>query len=132
MFILVQKLLHTCYRIVDREASLKFYTEIFDFTISRDRKFPEHGFDLVYLVVPGSNFELELTYNYDSEPYEIGNGFSHMAIGVDDLQAQHQKCLDAGYETTELKGLPGHDPSYFFVSDPDGYRLEVMLNKKDG
>lgn len=126
---MVQTLLHACYRVHDLEASLKFYTQVFDFTINRERKFPEHGFDLVYLVVPGSNFELELTYNYDADPYEIGNGFSHLAIGVDDLEAVHEKCQASGYETTELKGLPGSDPSYFFVTDPDGYRLEVMRNK---
>ncbi|MBK0348084.1 VOC family protein [Aerococcaceae bacterium zg-ZJ1578] len=125
-----QTLLHACYRVHNLEASLKFYTEIFDFTISRERKFPEHGFDLVYLVVPGSDFELELTYNYDADPYVIGNGFSHLALGVDDLEAIHAKCKESGYETTDMKGLPGNPPSYFFVTDPDGYRLEVMRNKK--
>lgn len=125
---MAQTFLHACYRVHDLEASMKFYREVFDFTVARERKFPEHGFDLVYLVVPGSDFELELTYNYDSEPYSIGNGFSHLALGVDDLASIHAKCLESGYETTEMKGLPGSDPSYFFVSDPDGYRLEVMLN----
>lgn|SRR5699024_716476 len=126
---MTQTLLHACYRVYDLEASIKFYTEVFDFTVSRERRFPEHGFDIIYLVVPGSDFELELTYNYDSDRYEIGNGFSHLAIGVDDLQAIHAKCKESGYETTELKGLPGSEPSYFFVTDPDGYRLEVMRNK---
>ena len=126
---MAQTLLHACYRVYDIEASIKFYTEVFDFTVSRERRFPEHGFDIIYLVVPGSDFELELTYNYDSDRYEIGNGFSHLAIGVDDLQAIHAKCKESGYETTELKGLPGSEPSYFFVTDPDGYRLEVMRNK---
>ena len=126
---MAQTLLHACYRVYDLEASIKFYTEVFDFTVSRERRFPEHGFDIIYLVVPGSDYELELTYNYDSDRYEIGNGFSHLAIGVDDLQAIHTKCKESGYETTELKGLPGSEPSYFFVTDPDGYRLEVMRNK---
>ena len=126
---MAQTLLHACYRVYDLEASIKFYTEVFDFTVSRERRFPEHGFDIIYLVVSGSDFELELTYNYDSDRYEIGNGFSHLAIGVDDLQAIHAKCKESGYETTELKGLPGSEPSYFFVTDPDGYRLEVMRNK---
>lgn len=125
---MAQTFLHACYRVHNLEASMKFYTEVFDFTVSRERKFPEHGFDLVYLVVPGSDFELELTYNYDAEPYIIGNGFSHLALGVDDLESIHAKCLASGYETTEMKGLPGSKPSYFFVSDPDGYRLEVMIN----
>lgn len=121
-----QILLHACYRVYDLEASLKFYKEVFDFEISREKRFPEHGFDIIYLLLPGDDFELELTYNYDSEPYTIGNGFSHIAIGVEDLKAQHEKCKAAGYETTELKGLPGQEATYFFVTDPDGYRLEVM------
>ena len=125
-----QKLLHTRYRILDREASLAFYTQVFDFKIMRDRRFPDDGFDIIYLQVPGSDFELELTYNYESDPYTIGNGFSHMAIGVDDLNAVHQKCQESGYETTPLKSLPGSDSQYFFVTDPDGYRLEVMDNAK--
>ena len=125
---MAQTFLHACYRVHNLEASLKFYTEVFNFTVSRERKFPEHGFDLVYLVVPGSKFELELTYNYDGGPYTIGDGFSHLALGVDDLESIHAKCLESGYETTDMKGLPGHAPSYFFVSDPDGYRLEVMIN----
>lgn len=123
-----QIFLHACYRVHNLEASMKFYTEVFDFTVTREVKFPEHGFDLVYLVVPGSDFELELTYNYDAEPYTIGNGFSHLALGVDDLESIHAKCLESGYETTKMMGLPGKDLSYFFVTDPDGYRLEVMKN----
>lgn len=123
-----QTFLHACYRVHNIEASMKFYTEVFDFTVTREVKFPEHGFDLVYLVVPGSDFELELTYNYDAEPYTIGNGFSHLALGVDDLESIHAKCLESGYETTKMMGLPSKELSYFFVTDPDGYRLEVMKN----
>ena len=50
---MAQTLLHACYRVYDLEASIKFYTEVFDFTVSRERRFPEHGFDIIYLVVPG-------------------------------------------------------------------------------
>lgn len=126
---MAQTLLHACYRVKNLEETMKFYTELFDFTVSRESKYPEHGFDLVYLVVPGSDFELELTYNYGSEGYTVGDGFSHLALGVDDLEAVHAKCMASGYVTTEMKGLPGQPPRYFFITDPDGYRLEVMRNK---
>lgn len=125
---MAQTLLHACIRVKNLEETLQFYTQLFDFSISRKKEFPEHKFDLVYLVVPGSSFELELTYNYDSAGYTVGDGFSHLALGVDDLEAVHQKCLASGYATTEMKGLPGQPPRYFFVTDPDGYRLEVMRN----
>ena len=125
---MAQTLLHACIRVQDLEATLKFYTQLFDFTVSRESRYPDHGFDLVYLTVPGSEFELELTYNYDHGPYTVGDGFSHLALGVDDLEAVHERCLASGYDTTEMKGLPGKPPRYFFVTDPDGYRLEVMRN----
>lgn len=123
---MAQTILHACYRVKNLEETLAFYTELFDFKISREKRFPEHGFDLVYLTVPGSDFELELTYNYDSEGYVIGDGFSHLALGVDNLEETHKKCVASNYFTTELKGLPGQPPKYFFITDPDGYRLEVM------
>lgn len=125
---MVQKLLHGCIRVKDLEASKKFYMDLFDFEISREKDYPEDKFTLCYLVVPGSDFEIELTYNYDSDGYEIGNGFSHFAIGVDDLEAMHQACKESEYDTTELKSVSKNNP-YFFVTDPDGYRLEVMQNK---
>ncbi|EFR30853.1 lactoylglutathione lyase [Eremococcus coleocola] len=126
---MAQTLLHACIRVHDLEASKKFYMDLFDFEISREKDYPEDKFTLVYLVVPGSPFEIELTYNYDADPYEIGNGFSHLALGVDDLEAVYEKAKASEYKTTELKSLSGSSNSYFFITDPDGYRLEVMANK---
>ena len=55
---MAQTLLHACIRVQDLEATLKFYTQLLDFTLSRESRYPDHGFDLVYLTVPGSDFEL--------------------------------------------------------------------------
>ncbi|MGX7106668.1 lactoylglutathione lyase [Hutsoniella sourekii] len=123
---MAQKLLHACLRVADLEASKKFYMGVFDFEVNREKDFPEDAFTLSYLTVPGGDFELELTYNYDGGPYEIGNGFSHLALGVDNLEETHKKAKDSGYETTEMKSLSDGSVSYFFITDPDGYRLEVM------
>ena len=82
-----------------------------------------------HLNSPGSNCQIELTYNYDAEPYEIGNGFSHLGVTVNDLEAMHGVCKNSKYETGELRGLSGGTPSYFFVTDPDGYRIEVKRAK---
>ena len=72
-------------------------------------------------------YELELTYNYDPEkPYDIGNGFSHIAIGAPNIEELREKHLKLGYEVTPLKGLPGEPPKYYFVTDPDGYKVEVI------
>ena len=124
---MAQTLLHACLRVHDLEASKKFYTGLFDFEVVRERDYPDAKFTLSFLKVPGSDFEIELTYNYDSEPYEVGNGFSHLALGVDDLDAVYEACKVSGYEVSEMKALSN---PYFFITDPDGYRLEVMANKK--
>lgn len=124
-----QQMVHTCYRVSNLEESIKFYTEAFDFTVSRERDFPEHKFTLVYLTLPGDNYELELTYNYDHGPYELGTGYGHIAIACEDIELLHKKHKEAGYNVTELKGLPGTPPSYYFITDPDGYKIEVIRFK---
>lgn len=124
-----QQLVEICLRVRDIEATLDFYTNLFDFEISSERKFPEDGFDLIYLSSPGSNVEIELTYNYDADPYTVGDGFSHLGVTVEDLEKMHEICKDSKYETGELRGLSGGTPSYFFVTDPDGYRIEVKREK---
>ncbi|MDO4813920.1 MAG: VOC family protein [Gemella sp.] len=126
---MAQKMAHTCYRVANLEESVKFYTEAFDFSISRKRDFPEHKFTLVYLTLPGETYELELTYNYDHGPYELGTGYGHIAIAVDNLEELHAKHKAAGYNVTDLKGLPGIPPSYYFIMDPDGYKVEVIRIK---
>lgn len=123
------KMAHTCVRVKNLEASLAFYKQAFNFEESRRRDFPEHKFTLVYLTLPGDPYELELTYNYDSEGYDLGNGYGHIAISVADLEALHQKQTQAGLPVTDLKNLPGVPPSYYFITDPDGYKIEVIREK---
>jgi lactoylglutathione lyase len=121
------KLVHTCIRVRDLEASLKFYQEGLELTVTRRKNFPEHKFDLVYLSDEAGVFELELTFNYDrEEPYEIGNGYSHLALTVEDLEASRERHKSMGYKVTKLMGLPGSPPRYYFVTDPDGYDVEVI------
>ncbi len=121
------KMLHTCIRVKDLEESLKFYRDALGLVETRRKDFPEHKFTLVYLSDKMDGYEIELTYNYDTEtPYEIGNGFSHTAVGVEDLEAEREKHIALGYEVTPLKGLPGEAPKYYFVTDPDGYKVEVI------
>lgn len=121
------KLLHTCLRVMDLEESLKFYKDAIGLIESERKDFPENKFTLVYLTDEDKNYELELTYNYDQEKaYEIGDGYSHMAVSVEDLEGARAKHQEMGYEVSKLSGLPGQDPKYYFVTDPDGYRVEVI------
>ncbi|MGB7365640.1 MAG: VOC family protein [Carnobacterium jeotgali] len=124
-----QTLVEICLRVRNLEATLDFYTNLFDFEVASHRKFPENKFDLVYLNSPGSTVQIELTYNYDAEPYNVGDGFSHLGVTVSDLEKMHEICKDSAYETGELRGLSGGTPTYFFVTDPDGYRIEVKRAK---
>lgn len=121
------KLLHTCIRVMDLEKSLKFYEEALGLKETKRKDFPDDEFTLVFLSDESGEYEIELTYNYNPEkPYEIGNGFSHIAVSVEDLEASRERHLKMGYEVTELGGLPGEAPRYYFVTDPDGYEIEVL------
>ncbi|OEF97427.1 lactoylglutathione lyase [Desulfuribacillus alkaliarsenatis] len=125
------KMLHTCIRVKDLEKSLAFYQGALGLVETRRIDYPEYKFTLVYLSDESKAYELELTYNYNQEEsYEIGNGFSHTAVETNDLEASHKKHQDMGYQATKLMGLPGTEPSYYFVTDPDGYRVEVIRASK--
>lgn len=123
------KMLHTCIRVKNLEESMKFYRDALGLVETSRKDFPEYKFTLVYLSSHVGGYEIELTYNYDPEkPYDLGNGFSHTAIGVDDLEAERERHMSLGYKVTDLKGLPGEAPRYYFVVDPDGYMVEVIRN----
>lgn len=121
------KMLHTCLRVMDLEKSLEFYTKALGLKETRRKDFPEHEFTLVFLADEDEKHEIELTYNYNqAKPYTIGDGFSHMALEVEDLEASQQRHKEMGYKVTDLMGLPGSPPRYYFVTDPDGYEVEII------
>jgi lactoylglutathione lyase len=121
------RMIHSCIRVIDLEKSEKFYQEALGFEVVRRKKFPEHKFELSYLCSTGSDFELELTWNHDqAEPYELGNGYSHLAVGVADLEDSHKRHEEMGLEPKPLKGLPGQGARFYFLADPDGYLVEVV------
>ena len=121
------QMIHTCIRVMDLEKSERFYQEAFGFEIARRRDFPDYKFTLSYLTAPGGGFELELTYNYDQqEPYQMGTGYSHLAVGVKDLEGSHRRHQELGLNPEPLKGLAGGKPKFYFLADPDGYLVEVV------
>ncbi|MER2226100.1 MAG: VOC family protein [Carnobacterium sp.] len=126
---MAKKMLHTCVRVMDLEKSMDFYTTVLGFKEAKRLDFPELKFTLVYLALDGDDYELELTYNYDQEEaYTLGNGYGHIAIGVDDLAATQKEYKASGYEVTDLKALPDNAANFFFITDPDGYKIEVIQN----
>ena len=125
------KFLHTMIRVKDLDKSYKFYTEELGFVESRRKEFSDKKFDLVYLKLPeSSDYELELTYNYDQEEdYNLGDGYGHIAISNPDIKSFREELSSKGYEVTEIKGLSDNSDKYFFLTDPDGYKIEVIGEK---
>lgn len=122
------KFIHTMIRVRDLDASLRFYDEVLDLKPSHRLDFPD--FSLVYLRNPASDVELELTYNKGrSEPYTHGDGYGHVAVVVDDVAARHAALLAAGYQPLPVKEFKSGDEllaRFFFIQDPDGYKIEVL------
>lgn len=124
------KMLHTCIRVMDLEKSLNFYKNGLGLIEKRRSDFPEHEFTLVYLTDKDGIYDLELTYNYNpKKAYVIGDGFSHIAVSSSDLEGSRKKHIEMGYKVSEMTGLPGSLPRYYFVTDPDGYEIEVIRAK---
>ncbi|EGL44267.1 lactoylglutathione lyase [Streptococcus anginosus] len=126
---MASKMLHTCLRVEDLEKSIAFYADAFEFKELRRKDFPEHQFTIVYLGLEGDEYELELTYNYGHGSYVIGDGFAHVALSTPDLLQLHAEHTAKGYEVTQPNGLPGTKPNYYFIKDPDGYKVEVIQEK---
>ncbi len=121
------KLLHTCIRVRDLEKSLEFYERVLGLRETRRKEFPLEDFSLVFLSDERRQYEIELTYNYDrSEAYAIGNGFGHIALSAEDLEESHKRHTEMGYRVSKLMGLPGSPPRFYFITDPDGYEIEIV------
>ncbi|MBS7541116.1 VOC family protein [Ancylobacter lacus] len=122
------KAIHMMIRVLDEARSVAFYEKAFGLAIA-DR-FAFDGFTLVYLRNADADFEIELTINHGrSEPYQLGDGYGHVAFAVDDLEAEH-----ARFTALELSPNPVKEffrdgallAKFFFVTDPDGYKIEVL------
>lgn len=123
------RLLHTMLRVGDLEASLAFYTEVLGMTLLRRKDYPEGRFTLAF-VGYGNEAEqavIELTHNWDTARYELGNGYGHIALEVDDV---YKACEDIRARGGKIVREPGpmmHGSSILaFVEDPDGYRIELL------
>ena len=119
---------HTMLRVLDEARSTDFYHRAFGLGIA-DR-FPFDDFTLVYLRGRESDFELELTVNHGrTAPYVSGDGYGHLAVVVDNLDAEHARLNKEGLKPKPIKEF-FRDGSlmarFFFVEDPDGYKIEVM------
>jgi lactoylglutathione lyase len=122
------KATHSMIRVLDEMQSVRFYEAAFGLKVTH--RFPFADFTILYLRNPEADFELELTVNHGrAEPYALGDGYGHLAFAVEDLQAEHERLEEAGFAPTSVKRLD-HDgrplAAFFFVQDPDGYKIEVL------
>ncbi len=123
--------IHLCLRVENLEKSIKFYEEALGYEVVRHDDFPEDKFTLVFLRDHESGIDIELTYNYEHGPYEIGNGYSHFAVRVDDAEASFAKHKQMGVTVNEAPySSPGGNSLIYFIRDPDGYDVEIIGNKK--
>ncbi|WP_226550367.1 VOC family protein [Celeribacter naphthalenivorans] len=122
------KAIHSCIRVLDEARSVAFYEAAFGLTIAEKLDFPE--FALIYMSNPLSEFELELTVNKGtSEPYDLGNGYGHFAVSVEDLEAEHARMDKAGLtpgKIVDFAPAGTRVAKFFFITDPDGYKIEVI------
>lgn len=122
------KPIHSMIRVLDEARSLEFYRRAMGLDIAARIDFD--SFSLIYLRDPAATFELELTINNDrTEPYDLGDGYGHLAVAVDDLDATRATMLEAGAAPggiNELKHGGALLGRFFFVKDPDGYSIEVL------
>jgi lactoylglutathione lyase len=127
------RLLHTMLRVGHLQRSIDFYTKVMGMTLLRETDRPEQKYTLAF-VGYGTNpdhAEIELTYNYGVDHYDIGTAFGHLAIGVPDV---FQTCADVrkngGNVTREPGPVKGGTTNIAFIADPDGYKIELIERKE--
>lgn len=122
------KAIHSMIRVLDEARSVAFYKAAFDLDVADRLDF--ETFTLVYLRNAEADFEVELTINKGRvEPYDLGDGYGHIAFCVDDVDAEHARMTAAGMSPRKLVDFaPGGEvlARFFFIQDPDGYEIEVL------
>ncbi|AHB47302.1 lactoylglutathione lyase [Hyphomicrobium nitrativorans NL23] len=122
------KAIHMMVRVLNEERSVAFYSGAFGLEIADRYDFAD--FTLVYLRNAETDFELELTVNKGrKDPYELGNGYGHFAVAVEDLEETRARIAELGYFPKDIKQMIFEDKPFgrfFFIEDPDGYKIEVL------
>jgi len=127
------RILHTMLRVGDLQRSIDFYTQVMGMQLLRTTDRPDQQYSLAF-VGYGAESEhavLELTYNYGVDKYDMGGAFGHIAIAVDDAYAACEKIRAAGGNVTREAGpVKGGTTVIAFVTDPDGYKIELIQTRR--
>jgi lactoylglutathione lyase len=123
------KILHTMIRVGDLDRSLKFYTEVLKMKLLRKREFPQGKFTLAFVGYgdEADSAVIELTYNWGVDKYDLGSGYGHIAIAVEDVYRSCAEIKQLGGKITREAGpMKGGTLAIAFVEDPDGYKIELI------
>jgi lactoylglutathione lyase len=123
------RLLHTMLRVGDLERSIAFYTQVLGMRLLRRKDYPEGRFTLAFVGYGDEQAHsvIELTHNWDTDHYELGEGFGHLAIEVDDVYAAADKIREQGGKIIREAGPMNAGTTIIaFVEDPDGYPIELL------
>ena len=117
-------------RVGDLQRSIDFYTQVLGMTLLRQSENPEYKYSLAFLGFDGGNpgqAEIELTYNWGVDSYELGTAYGHIALGVPDVAESVAKIKAAGGNVTREPGpVKGGKTVIAFITDPDGYKIELI------
>ena len=128
------RILHTMLRVGDLQRSIDFYTKVLGMKLLRTSDNPEYKYTLAFLGY-GSNpehAELELTYNYGVDSYDMGTAYGHIALSTEDIYATCEQVRSLGGNITREPGpVKGGSTVIAFITDPDGYKVELIERKDD-
>lgn len=126
------RMLHTMLRVGNLEESLKFYCEVLGMKLLRQKDYPDGKFTLAFVGYgdESENTVIELTYNWGVDSYDIGNGYGHIALGVDNIYEACEEIKKRGGKVTREPGPMKHGSTIIaFVEDPNGYKIELIQTK---
>ncbi|EJL49135.1 lactoylglutathione lyase-like lyase [Rhizobium sp. CF122] len=122
------KMIHSMIRVLDEARSVEFYGKVLGLKVADRIDFDT--FTLIYMSNDETGFELELTVNKGrTEPYDLGNGYGHLALSVQEVKIEHKRLMEAGLNPGKIVELNRDGKLlalFFFVTDPDGYKIEVL------
>ena len=126
------RILHTMIRVGDLDRSIKFYTEVLGMKLLRRKDYPDGEFTLAFIGYgeESNNTVIELTYNWGQDQYDLGNGFGHIALEVDDVYKATEEIRNRGGKIIRDAGPMNAGTTIIsFVADPDGYQIELIGKK---
>jgi lactoylglutathione lyase len=126
------RILHTMLRVGDLDRSIKFYTEVLGMKLLRRKDYPDGEFTLAFIGYgdEAENTVIELTYNWDTDSYDLGNGYGHIALEVDDVYQSAEEIRQRGGKIIRDAGPMNAGTTIIaFVEDPDGYPIELIGRK---